>query len=96
MNTRLRFLAGCGLLALLATGCNIFDRWDALVYPNRFDKATSIDIGTFDTLEQCRAASLAKLAEVKAHEEIGSYICGQNCLVKTGFGNTRMCARTSQ
>ena len=85
----------CTVTVLLA-GCDIFSRWDAIVYPNRFDKANSIGIGTYGTLEQCRAASLAKLAEMKAHEDIGGYICGQNCLVKTGFGNTRMCARTAR
>lgn len=88
--------AACCALLLTLTACDIFSRWDAIVYPNRFDKASSIDIGTFGSLEACREASLAKLKELKAHEDIGSYICGENCLVKTGFGNTRMCARTSK
>lgn len=83
-----------GLSALLG-GCDIFNRWDALVYTNKFDHSGSIDIGTFDTLEECRAAAKAKLKSLKAGE-LGSYVCGQNCLVKTGFDNTRMCARTSK
>ncbi len=78
-----------------AAGCDIFHRWDAVVYINKFDLGNSIDIGTFDTLEACREAALNKLAELKAGE-LSSYICGENCLVKNGFDNTRMCARTSR
>lgn len=83
-------------LSCVLAGCDIFSRWDAIVYTNRFDKSSAIDIGTFGSLEDCRAAALAKLDELKVHTDIGGYVCGENCLVKSGFDNTRMCARTAK
>lgn len=87
--------AGAVLALIILAGCDIFHRWDAIVYVNKFDLAGAIDIGTFDTLEECRAAAQAKLVELKAGE-LGGYVCGENCLVKSGFDNTRMCARTAR
>ena len=84
------------LLASLVAGCNIFERWDAIVYPIKGNRAESIDIGTYKSLEKCRAAAIAKLEELHIHKEIGGYICGRNCMVKSGFSNARMCAETSQ
>ena len=82
-------------LFTLTTGCDIFNRWDAVVYVNKFDMASAIEVGTYDSLETCRAAAVAKLKELSAGE-LGGYICGENCLVKTGFGPTRMCERTAR
>ncbi len=84
----------CALAPLLA-GCDIFHRWDALVYTNKFDRANAIDVGTFGSLEACRAAAKEKMRELKIGE-LGGYICGENCMVKWGFGNMRMCARTAR
>lgn len=83
------------LLLAALPACDIFHRWDALVYTNKFDLGSSIDIGTFDSLEACRAAALAKMEELKVGQ-MGGYICGENCLVKSGFSNVRMCARTAR
>jgi hypothetical protein len=96
MSSTIRSIALWVFLSVWSTGCNIFDRWDAIVYPNRFNRDESLDLGTFSSLEACRAASLAKLKELKIHTEIGGYICGRNCMVQMGFGNMRMCAETSQ
>ena len=48
-------------LAVWCSGCDMFDRWDAIVYPNRAIRSESLDIGTFGSLEACREAALAKL-----------------------------------
>lgn len=96
MNTSIRSISCCALLGSLIAGCNIFERWDAVVYPIGSNRAESIDIGTYNSLEKCRAAALAKLEDLHIHKEIGGYICGKNCMVKVGFGNARMCAETSQ
>ena len=96
MVTKIRSIAATVLLASLLAGCNIFERWDAIVYPIKSNRAESLDIGTFGSLEECRAAAIAKLEEMHIHKEIGGYICGKNCMVKVGFGNARMCAETSE
>ena len=83
------------LSVVFLAGCDIFHRWDALVYTNRFDLKNAIDVGTFNSLEACREAAQEKLRELRVGE-IGGYICGENCLVKVGFGPTRMCARTAR
>lgn len=83
------------MCAITLVGCDIFHRWDALVYTNRFDLEKVIDVGTYNSLEACREAALAKMRELKIGE-IGNYICGENCMVKIGFGPARMCARTSR
>lgn len=84
------------LLVSLCAGCNIFERWDAIVYPVAGNREESLDVGTYNSLEECRAAALAKLGELHIHAEIGDYICGKNCMVKDGFSNARMCGETSQ
>ena len=91
-----RAIAATALLVSLIAGCNIFERWDAIVYPIKSNRAESLDIGTYGSLEACRAAAIATLEEMHIHKEIGGYICGKNCMVKTGFGNARMCAETSE
>lgn len=83
------------LAALGVAGCDVFHRWDALVYRNRFDRADVIEVGTFGSLEECRAAARATMAELRIGE-IGGYVCGENCMVKSGFTPLRMCARTAR
>lgn len=88
-------MAAIALFMVTLVGCDIFHRWDALVYRNRFDRGDVIEVGTFGSLAECRAAAKAKMRELKIGQ-IGSYICGENCMVKDGFSPMRMCARTAQ
>lgn len=97
--TRFEKFGPIGLLIVLGyllAGCDIFERWDGLVYPLKANRENSIDIGTYSSLKECREAALAKLAQLQIHKEIGGYICGKNCLVESGFTNARMCAQTSR
>jgi hypothetical protein len=84
----------CPLLVALA-GCDVFHRWEGLVYRNRHDLGDVIEIGPFDSLESCRAAARERMRELKIGE-IGGYVCGENCMVKDGFSPLRMCARTAR
>jgi hypothetical protein len=80
---------------LLITACDLFHRWDGVVYRNRHDRGDVIELGTFASLEACRGAARIKMRELKIGE-LGGYVCGENCMVHAGFGPMRMCARTSQ
>lgn len=82
-------------LAAALAGCDVFHRWEGLVYRNRHDLGDVIEIGPFDSLESCRAAARERMRELKIGE-IGGYICGENCMVKDGFSPLRMCARTAR
>ena len=84
------------IFAYLLAGCDIFERWDGLVYPVKANRQNSIDIGTYNSLEECRGAAIAKLKQLQIHKEIGGYMCGKNCLVQSGFTNARMCSQTAQ
>jgi hypothetical protein len=83
------------LLAALLCGCRLLESWDGLVYRNKFDLKSALDIGTFDTLEECRAAAQAKLREIRGGP-VSTYVCGLDCRVLVGFDQTRMCARTAR
>lgn len=96
MPSKIQSIALWFFLAVWCSGCDMFDRWDAIVYPNRAIRSESLDIGTFGSLEACREAALAKLEELQIHAEIGGYVCGKNCMVQDGFSNMRMCSETSQ
>ena len=88
MPSKIQSIALWFFLAVSCSGCDMFDRWDAIVYPNRAIRSES--------LEACREAALAKLEELQIHAEIGGYVCGKNCMVQDGFSNMRMCSETSQ
>lgn len=96
MTSKIRSTALWFFLAVGCSGCDMFDRWDAIVYPNRANRSESLDIGTFGSLEACRAAALAKLEELNIHAEIGGYVCGKNCMVQDGFSKLGMCSETAQ
>lgn len=54
------------------------EEWQGYVYPNRNDLTIDKYAGTYNTLEDCRAASLALLRSVSSLER-GDYECGLNC-----------------
>ncbi len=77
-------------LALLtsAVGCDyLFQEWQGFVYPDRSNLTRSVYVGTFKTLEDCRAAALAALGQNRQ----GDYECGLNCKIRNGIN---VCSRT--
>ena len=63
---------------LLAIGscigpCTTRDEWLGTVYPNAGDLTRSYNVGTFETLEACRAVAS------RAAGPYGDYECGLNC-----------------
>ena len=61
------------------------ETWRAFVYPDRGDLLEHRDLGEFDSLEECRDASLAYLSEMGA-SQIGDYECGLNCRSDASIG----------
>jgi hypothetical protein len=62
--------------ALATGGCT--DTWEGFVYPNRSNLRNSHSVGTFRSLDDCRAAARALLANLNALDR-GDYECGRNC-----------------
>jgi hypothetical protein len=54
------------------------EQWDGFVYPSRADLTRHVTIGTFGTLEACRAEAHAML-ERNGWTGSGDYECGLNC-----------------
>jgi hypothetical protein len=81
-------------LTMVALACGK-DEWHGFVYPGEaFD---SRDIGTFSSLEECRAAARAYLQRLDA-SGTGDYECGLNCRAEpdyTGLGTPlHICTET--
>ena len=75
------FLAACG------------NRWEGFVYPNKNDLANHIGIGSYPSLEACRASAISALAKVSSLAR-GDYECGLNCKPDGGSAGLRVCEDT--
>ena len=73
-----------------AVGCDYLSEveWQGFVYPDQ-SNPTSVYVGKFKTLEDCRAAALATLGENRQ----GDYECGLNCKPQGGIN---VCSRTER
>lgn len=77
------------LAALALCGCS--EAWEGYVYPNKNNLSSHDFIGTFTSLEQCRAASIGRLEATNAINR-GTYECGLDC---RGV-DPRVCKRTER
>ena len=66
------------LFASTFMGCNENDTWHGVVYPDRSNLSDALQIGHFDTLEECGIASIKILDRLHAFDN-GDYECGKNC-----------------
>ena len=73
----MRILAAYMFLAFFLNSC-ASEEWEGFVYPNSGDFLSYESIGRFNSLEDCRSASIAKLSEMNARNQ-GSYECGKRC-----------------
>ena len=73
-------------------GCS--EEWEGFVYPNRNNLLVDIPIGTFKSLQECRAAAQAMLERLGALER-GDYECGLNCKRREG-SHLLICERTEE
>lgn len=81
------------LLALALLGCS--ERWEGFVYPNKNDLTKHIGIGTYDSLEDCRASAINTLSTLSSNER-GDYECGLNCRSEGALPGMKVCKDTSK
>ena len=84
------------VLALLITGCT--QEWQGYVYPNKNDLTKHIELGKFNSLEQCRNAAIDKLWKLGDRSK-GDYECGLNCQPLKNYGGAtdiNICEKTER
>lgn len=82
-----------GWLAFFLLLCGCSDNWEGFVYPNKHDLTKHIGIGTYKSLEECRASALEALQKVSSVER-GDYECGLNCKTDDNLGGIKICKET--
>ena len=80
--------------ALLLSSCYI-KKWEGFVYPDKNDLTVYRNIGVYESLESCRAASLNTLSQISTIEK-GDYECGLNCENRSGMGGIKVCEKTER
>tara|TARA_B100002003_G_scaffold8397_1_gene7413 strand:- start:476 stop:754 length:279 start_codon:yes stop_codon:yes gene_type:complete len=80
------------VVVLSLSGC-FHEKWEGFVYPNKNDLTAHINIGIYETLDQCRTASLQTLSRLHAIKS-GDYECGLNCKWGAGIGSIKICEKT--
>ena len=93
INTKLSPLATLIPFVVLS-GCVEEDSWEGFVYPNRNDLTQHVEIGSFETLEQCRSAALNRMS-VNGWTNVGDYECGLNCKPWEGT-DMKICKETKR
>lgn len=81
-------------LSLAVSGC-FKEEWEGFVYPNKNDLAEHINIGSYKSLEECRASAINALNKVSS-VSAGDYECGLNCESKSGMGGIKVCENTER
>lgn len=84
---------------LLAQQCeNPFapDEWWGVLYPDRNNLLSFEDLGTFETLENCRIAILDHAAFLDLNDTQFDYECGLNCRPFRGDTELRVCDETQR
>jgi hypothetical protein len=86
----MRFAAA--ILLLLLAGCGQSFQWTGWVYPSAGNLTHSVEIGRFDTFEQCRASAVNTLAAF-GRTDSGAFECGRACRRSESTG-LNICAET--
>ena len=87
-------IALAAFTALLLHGCS-GEQWQGFVYSDSADRRTQHHLGSYDTLEHCRDATLDYL---QAHDSLigGGYECGKGCRPQPGYESVQICETTMQ
>jgi hypothetical protein len=66
------------ILLLALSGCSNKEQWEGYVFPNKDNLLIHRNSGRFQSLQECKDASMAILESLDALEK-GYYECGKNC-----------------
>jgi len=80
--------------SLILSGC-LKDEWEGFVYPNKNNLSEHINIGSYDSLEECRTSAINALNRISSVHD-GDYECGLNCKSKNGLEGIKICEETSR
>lgn len=76
------------IITILFTGCigggSSDEEWTSLIYPDKTNTKRSKTHGKYQTLQQCKEASLLELKNLNL-ETRGTYQCGLNCKYHEGM-----------
>jgi hypothetical protein len=84
-------LSGLALLFGVA-GCGPSADWKGYVYPSAADLTQHLELGAFETFEQCQEAAIYNLRAL-GRAETGDYECGRACRFNADVG-INVCAET--
>ena len=88
----MRTLGTLCVLGLLLSACGS-NSWESFVYPDKNNLKQHRSLGSFPSLEACRAAARRYLADLGALER-GDYECGKNCKDSLSLRGIRVCDET--
>lgn len=71
------------------------DEWKGFVYPNASNLVIHVEIGKFDSLEECRSSAIGVL-NAAGWGNVGAYECGKNCRPPTSEFAPLICEETSK
>ena len=83
------------LFAFTLMGCDKRDTWHGVVYPGRDNLADALQIGSFDTLQECGIVAIKTLDRLHALER-GDYECGKNCRKESTSPSLLNCEETTK
>jgi hypothetical protein len=81
------------VIALFFSACTSSDTWHGVVYPNQKNLGDALQIGSFDTLQECGITALKVLDRLHALER-GDYECGKNCRKDSFTPSFMVCEET--
>lgn len=81
---------GTLLMLMLLAGCS--ETWEGYVYLNRNNLSKHVAVGTFKSLDDCRAAAINTLNRGSSLSQ-GDYECGLDC---KSDGGLRICKATER
>jgi len=90
MNNYLKKFIYFIILIMTLNSCGNSDTWTGYVYPDASNLLNSKYIGSFSSLEDCRASCLDTIRS--NNYQNADYECGLNCKVKDGIN---ICEKTS-
>lgn len=82
------------VVAFAVSGC-FKEEWEGFIYPNKNNLSEHINIGTYKSLEECRASAINALNKISS-VSAGDYECGLNCKSKSSMVGIKICERTER